>query len=314
MAKNTHTTTTTEKASPHSYHAAFDNTAAARAALEPAEILTINLDVQIALTTVLGTLSRLASLRDDIVASLPDFDIGQFDKLSTYAEALAHAQSAYLAASEPAEMLPALAARAVEIRDQLVSDATALAKRGLLDGKRLSDLKGGPGYLNINSDVGVLVRMLRERWTEITSKSAIQPAELDEAGKLFERITFAYAERTQQSATVAAAVEDRQRAYTLLVHAYDQARRAATYLRWVEGDVDKIVPSLWAGRGGGRSAGSNVTPAGNNGGAPPAGEDVPGGLKPATPDPGGVAPVHAGTPGPGPVAPGHPGGSPFSNN
>jgi hypothetical protein len=38
----------------------------------------------------------------------------------------------------------------------------------------------------------------------------------------------------------------------LLANAYDQARRAITYLRWNKGDADLIAPSLYAGRGNAR--------------------------------------------------------------
>lgn len=56
----------------------------------------------------------------------------------------------------------------------------------------------------------------------------------------------------------------RQRTFTLLVRSYDQIRRALSYLRWNEGDVDRIAPSLWAGRGGSRPKQSRS--AGNPGG------------------------------------------------
>lgn len=42
--------------------------------------------------------------------------------------------------------------------------------------------------------------------------------------------------------------ERRQRAFTLFANAYDQCRRAATYLRWNEGDADELVASLHGGR------------------------------------------------------------------
>lgn len=38
----------------------------------------------------------------------------------------------------------------------------------------------------------------------------------------------------------------------MLSRAYDDARRAVTYLRWHEDDADEIAPSLYAGRGGRR--------------------------------------------------------------
>lgn len=40
----------------------------------------------------------------------------------------------------------------------------------------------------------------------------------------------------------------RQRAFTLFVRAYEECRRAATYLRWHEDDADDIAPSLWTKR------------------------------------------------------------------
>ena len=53
-------------------------------------------------------------------------------------------------------------------------------------------------------------------------------------------------------AGVSVAAELRVRAFTLFVHAYSNARRAVTYLRWHEGDADSIAPSLYAGRSNGR--------------------------------------------------------------
>ena len=184
-----------------------------------------------------------------------------------------------------------------------MADATALARRGLVDSKAINELKGGNGFLNVGSDVGVLVRMLRERWSEIKGKSAIQTEELDEAEQLFERITLAYAERSQQPVRAAAAADDRTRAYSLLLDAYDQARRAISYVRWEENDVEKFAPSLWSGRGGRGSAK-----------AAPADHGAGGGVDGAKPKPAdgaapGTAPAIPATP----VSPGMPGGSPFAN-
>jgi hypothetical protein len=286
------------------FEAAYAKTAKARAALEPADLWSINLDVQLAVSTVLSALPRIRSLREAIERQLPEFGLTQFDKLETYAEALAYAQTSYLAGSEPTEALPALVARGAQLRDQLVVDATALARRGLVDAKPLGELKGGNGFLNVGSDVGVLVRMLRERWSDIKGKSAIQTEELDEAERLFEHITRAYAERSQQPLHAAAAADDRARAYSLMVSAYDQARRAITYVRWEENDVDKFAPSLWSGRGGrGNAKASPAEPGPGIDGAKPRPAD--GGLP-------GAPPAIPGTPPP--VSAGLPGGSPFAND
>jgi hypothetical protein len=254
---------------PHLYMDAFTKTAADRAALSADGLLPINLDVQTVIPTVLGIAPRVAGYRAEIVAALPKFDIATFDALVARAEALAHAQTLFLSASQPAEALPEVMAEALPLREQLLSDATALSKRGFLDGRRLADLKGGPGYLNIGSDLSVLAQMLRERWADIAGKCAVQASELDAAERLYQRINVAYGERSAQPAVVSKATEERQRAYTLLVEAYDEVRRALVYLRWHEGDVEKIAPSLYAGRR--RSTGADDNATGTTGTTPPVG-------------------------------------------
>lgn len=275
------------------------NTAEARAALELGELLPINLDIPTTVAAVIGALPRVKSFRETFVTVLPCFDIAAFDALESYADALAYAHIAFLAASEPTTDLRALLVRARAMRDRFVADADALAGRGKLDGRRLADLKGGTGYLAIAYDLGALICMIRERWTEISGKSAIQSSELDEAESLCEQVARAYGERTRQSVLAASHAEDRQRAYTVLLNTYDQARRAMQYIRWEEGDAEKIAPSLWSGRGG---RGSKAKSGSNGGTNPPAPVDPH--ADPTQP----VAPPPVE-----PDDPGMPGGSPFDN-
>ena len=54
--------------------------------------------------------------------------------------------------------------------------------------------------------------------------------------------------REQNANTVAATTDMRARAFTVFVGVYDQARRAVTYLYWDEEAVNRIAPSLYAGR------------------------------------------------------------------
>jgi hypothetical protein len=293
---------------PHKFHLSFDKTAKERAELSPDQLAPLNVDPQVASTTAIGAVGRLLLVRDQIVTQLPEFDIAQFDRIGTYAEAFAYSHTVFLAASAPSQPIATLAERATQIRELFLSDANALAKRGLIDGKPLDELKGSVGYLNVASDIGVLVRVFRERWQYISTKSAVQIAELDEAELLFERITLAYAERNQTSTAETAASDDRLRAYTLLVNAYDQARRAVLYIRWSEDDGDTIAPSLWAGRGGHGKAKTDVkAPEKPVVEEPNAHPPVNGGTQPPA---NGASPTN-GAPPAQPVTPGHPGGSPF---
>lgn len=60
-------------------------------------------------------------------------DFVQFDKLEAYALATGHAHALYGAASAPPG-LTALSEEVAKVRELLVSNALALAKRGVLDG------------------------------------------------------------------------------------------------------------------------------------------------------------------------------------
>jgi hypothetical protein len=69
---------------------------------------------------------------------------------------------------------------------------------------------------------------------------------------LADQINQALGIREQMPELQAAAARDRQAAYSLFIEAYDEVRAAIAYVRRKEDDVDNIMPSLYAGRNGGR--------------------------------------------------------------
>jgi hypothetical protein len=79
-----------------------------------------------------------------------------------------------------------------------------------------------------------------------------------------DRLISAVGDRAQTPTQIDAA-DRRQRAFSLFVKAYDQARRAIQYVRWQQGDADSIAPSLYSGRGNSnvkrRTEDAQVTPA-----------------------------------------------------
>jgi hypothetical protein len=211
----------------------------------------INIDIPSAITTVMGVLPFLQGLRPQVVKALPEFDMARFDKLESYTLALGHAHALYLAASQPAESLEATGETATALRDVLFADAHALAARNLIDGDRLKELKGVKGYRQLAFDLFTLAAIMREHWGTISQKTALQLAELDQAEMLADRILTGIGHREQAPAVAVEAAEDRQRAFTLFVNAYDHARRAVSYLHWYTDDADEVAPSIYAA---GRSA------------------------------------------------------------
>jgi hypothetical protein len=147
----------------------------------------------------------------------------------------------------PASVLQTLNDTATKQREVLFSETTTLAKRGLIDGQRLKDLKGPVGYRNVAFDLLALVAIFRETWNALTGKTGISMEELEKAEVMADELLGAVAER-ELGQVVADAADNRQRAFTLFVNAYDQVRRAVLFLRHDEDDADTIIPSLYAGR------------------------------------------------------------------
>ncbi|MET0591574.1 MAG: hypothetical protein ABW133_02670 [Polyangiaceae bacterium] len=212
----------------------------------PAEDLAaVSIDVPTAVTTVLGAIPEIRALRGRIAAELPQFDIARLDKLESYALATAHAHALFIGSSEPRESIERLVQGGISIREVIVADATALAQRRLLDGGRLRELRGVNGYRNLAFDLFMLAAIMREAWPRIATQTTLQPGELEQAELIADKLLTAVGQREQGPEVTAAYAERRQRAFTLLVSAYEEARRALTFLRWEDDDVDEIAPPLY---------------------------------------------------------------------
>jgi hypothetical protein len=266
--------------------------------VKDADLIHITTDVPSAVTGVVGSLKEIRELRSQIQKSLPDFDLAEFDQLENYAYALLYVHTRWTFVSNPPEVLPELLQKAANLRDLMVSHVTTLSKHGLLDGSVLRDLKGPVGHKNLALDLAGMAGVLRENWANISGKTALASADLDTADKLVKDIFKAIGLKEQAPAVIAEVAMDRQRAFKLFADTYDQARRAVTYLRWNDGDMDQIAPSLYAGRGGGSKRKTG-----------PEGEANPN----AAPAQAAVAPAPAHTATPQPAAPvGHPDSSPYT--
>jgi hypothetical protein len=227
---------------------AYAETLNASLALPVTGLLPVNIDLPTAVNTAVGSLPRIHALRDRVKDELPRFDLRHFERLEQYALAAAQAHGEFLAASAPSEALVDLNRRAVLTRDMLYKDAVALAGRGLINGDRVRDFKAKVGYKNITYDLLGLVAVLRENWARISSRTAIQAHELEQAEALVGRLMSVLSARKQTPAVVVEASLQRQRNFTLFVNAYDQVRRALSYLLWEAGDLERVAPSLYGGR------------------------------------------------------------------
>jgi hypothetical protein len=235
-------------------------------ALTEEELLVVNLDVTAAVTTVLGKWPALVSLRPQILEQLPKFDLARFDRLPDYARALWQTHALHHKALPSTTPLQELADEGAKLRELLLSDVTALVRRGLLKEEFISDVMSPVSYRGLAQALSSLAGALRANWSRLAGKTAVVEAELDRANAVSHQLVMAVSEREQLPIVQAVTAQNRQRAYTLFMRAYADAQRAVRFLREEHGDMEEFTPSLFAGRGGGNirrkeEAQAPVTPA-----------------------------------------------------
>jgi hypothetical protein len=229
-------------------HRVLERVKADLAALPKEHILSINLDVPATVATVLGVLPEVQTLREQIAGELPSFDIARFDRLEDYALALSYADARYLGAMQSPDDVELLATQASKLRQKLLTEAKAFVYAGVLREDQLADLQRANGEKSTATDLLLLTDVLLREWPQIEGKTVMTVASLEEASRVARQLLRAVEAREQGPARVAQAIELRLRAYTALLRAYDDARRAVTYLRSELGDADMIMPSLYPAR------------------------------------------------------------------
>lgn len=239
---------------------AYDLTRGRIAQVPEAGLPHITLEITSTSTVVLTAVKQVRPLRPEFEKHLPTLNLTDIDQLEQFALALFHLHSSWLFASDLPEVLPERIQRATVLRDILVSQVSALSKLNLVDGAVLNDLKGAVGHRNIATDVSGMAGLLRRNWPKVGTRVGITMAELDEAESLAGSILDALSQRERAEGEQADFNLERQKAFKLLIDTYDELRRAVTYLRWHENDVDRFAPSLFAGRGP-RRKGDNAEPA-----------------------------------------------------
>lgn len=219
------------------------------ATLSPDALLPINVDIPRAVAIAIGAVPHLAKLRN-AAAKLPNFDIAQIDRIGTYTLAAWHAHLLALP-DVTSSMLVALIEEAKPLRQHLLLAAELLAHAGYFDSNAVQAIRAGQGNLDTANDLVALAALFTAAWPEVEHRSTVRSDDVEHAALLGPRILVALSERDQKAVAEPgemSASERRQRAFTLFANAYDQCRRAATYLRWNEGDADELVSSIYGGR------------------------------------------------------------------
>jgi hypothetical protein len=215
------------------------------AALQSDQLLQVNLEPYFAAETVLGALVRLKSY-EEAMAKLTGADSELIGKLQDYVLGLKYIQGRYVMATKAPNNFDTLVEEANKLNDILEADARALALRGLFDKEKLNRLQGGNSYKALADDLEALASEFEHIYPQIQGKCATTPEDIKAATQMSTRLARIRGEEQLSPAAVAAITEERQRAFTQLIKAYDEARAAITFIRRREGDAEQIAPNLYA--------------------------------------------------------------------
>jgi hypothetical protein len=211
---------------------------------------TINVDIGIATVTVLGCMSELRKLQPALASKLGPEVGALVERLDLCARAASQANVEYYGTAQHVDRVQERSKVAVRLRAMLLAITEVLIQRSLLGVETLENLRGTGSFRNQVHDLQHLVSVLRRVAGSAASVVAFSIAELDEAEDAAKDLVIAIGLREQAPPWVSAAADKRRRAFTLFIRAYDELRAAIGCLRWREKDVETILPSLYAGRGG----------------------------------------------------------------
>ncbi len=243
---------------PPTAEAAFAKVSEEVAALPAEEIVTVNVDIPQSVSIAMGALPRIQEYADQLKA-LPGFDPRNIDNLEDYTLAAWFTHIQVLPGVTKTQ-LALLLAEGAALRARLLGDADALVRRGLFDGQAVASIRSGQGHLDLANDLVAISAMFVQAADAIAGRTLATQEEIARAGRLGPELIAALGVRGTGGTTPTEAADRRVRAYTLFVRAYGEVRRGLIYLRWHDGDVDEIAPSLYRGRGGRTSSPSVEEP------------------------------------------------------
>jgi hypothetical protein len=211
------------------------------------------LDPMTAATVTEQSLEALKPLRGDLAAQFGQDGLDALDALPSLVRATRRTDLDHAASYVRANLLPLVAEVHASYR-VLLSDASALTTRGLLEQSRVDAAKGKSGHRALARNTLLLVGLFRAEWPRLTGRMATSVEDLDRAERRAHDLARALIERTQRGALRGRSAKIRARALGALVDKYEEVRDMVRFIRRRHHDADLIAPSLWSTRGRRRRA------------------------------------------------------------
>ncbi len=226
-------------------HEAFLRAAKRAAALTAAQTQHITIDVAAAIVRARSALPGLAEFRQALL-KLPGFDVAALDQFDDTSNAMLDIDLRYMKFdSGVKDSLDALVRENIALRTVAMADTVPLVARGIVSDEEIASIKEGQGRDDLSRDNLRLAALFERVLAMPDAPIAVTKAEV---AHLRERATALRAalERSDSLSDEQRALADmRARIYTLFVNDWSQIRRGMTYLRWDDGDVEALAPSLF---------------------------------------------------------------------
>jgi hypothetical protein len=253
---------------------AFHALLATYQAMPPGEVRPVNTDVTAAVAKGLAAVAAVSSLRSAIATELPRFDLANVDALGIRALGAWHCWVHRGSGGDKAIALRPLIEQATPLRAKLARAAASLkdSDEHLIDAAAVDDIakQQGSRTQDLANDLVRYHALFTGGWSRIERNTTVRLHDLERAQTLGLLLLTALGARAAARPATPDATQPAtwvDASFTLFANTYDQLRRALTYLRWAEDDVDALLPSLWARGGAARPPKATPEPAG-----PPPGE------------------------------------------
>jgi hypothetical protein len=220
------------------------------------ELASMAVDVVAAAIIVMGAIPHIMALRSEI-AELPGHIERKVDKLETYVLAVWHANALSAPPPGPERTMKKLLEEAWPLRELLLVSADALVLKGHFSREWIKPIRDGKGSEDLANDLLALYALFTREWTRIGGKTSVESTDVARAAALGAEILRGIGARVVEGPVDREkALDDRARAFTLLVNTYEECRRAIAFIRWHEGDLELIAPSPY--RRGPRASGKGA--------------------------------------------------------
>ncbi len=240
------------------FHLGFERVKPELDGLTDKDLLQVNLEVPPAVQTALGVVPEVRAFWPQLQLLEPaGFQFALVTKLLDRALALGHTQLEYVSVTQPPD-LPGKVELLLKGRSRLAAHAAPLVADGHLTQAEVSAHRSGLTHTALAYNVLGLTGLFFKSWGSFQSLVAIKKDELGDLRTLAnETIQLLGLKEQGPKATAAALL--RQKAFTLFIQSYTEARHGVAFLRRYDGDVDSIIPSLYAKKKKGSKPESDAT-------------------------------------------------------